>query len=229
MRPALVLAMSLFFLRINAQDSARIFIPAGKSFSDVAGPGKAFRFPNFTDGQVYFRDGTMSAAKLNYDFLSKELEFISPGGDTLALVNEQAINIKNIIIDSITFYYFDGYLEEMAHNEYGRLLKQQFYVLAGSEKIGAFDQPSGASSVDAYSSVRDRSGRSRDLVVKENLTLVMSTEYFIGDMYNTVLRATKKNMLELYPKKRSEIESYLRTNHVNFSSGKDLAKLFSTL
>lgn len=228
MRPVLVLAMSLFFLRINAQDSTRIFIPAGKSFSDVAGPDKGYRFPNFTDGQVYFRDGSMSAAKLNYNFLNKELEFISPGGDTLALVKEQAINIKNIIIDSITFYYFNGYLEETAHNEYGRLLKQQFYVLAGAEKIGAFDQPSGNSSIEAYSSVRDRTGRSRNLVVKENLILVMATEYFIGDKYNTVLRATKGNMLKLYPKMRTQIESYLRTNHVNFSSGKDLAKLFSS-
>jgi len=229
MRPVLVLTMSLFFLRINAQDSTRIFIPAGKSFSDVAGPNKAYRFPNFTDGQVYFRDGSMSAAKLNYNFLNQELEFIAPGGDTLALVKEQAINIKNIIIDSITFYYFNGFLEEVAHNEYGRLLKQQFYVLAGTQKIGAFDQPSGNSSVDAYSSVRDdRTGRSENLVVKENLILVMATEYFIGDTYNTVLRATKRNMLELYPKKRTQIESYLGTNHVNFSSGKDLAKLFSS-
>src|SRR5215467_6754720 len=228
MRPLLVLAMSLFFLRIAAQDSTRIFIPAGKSFSDVAGPDKAYRFPNFTDGNVYFRDGTMSAAKMNYNFLSEELEFISPGGDTLALIKEQSINIKNIVIDSITFYYFNGFMEEMAHNEYGRLLKQQFYVLTGTEKIGAFDQPSGNSSIEAYSSVSDRSGRFLNLVVKENLILVMATEYFIGDTYNTVLRATKKNMLELYPKKRTEIESYLRTNHVNFSSGKDLAKLFSS-
>jgi hypothetical protein len=228
MRPVLVLATSLLFLRINAQDSTRIFIPAGKSFSEVAGPDKAYRFPNFTDGQVYFRDGSMSAAKMNYNFLNKELEFISPSGDTLAIVKEQAINIKNIIIDSITFYYFNGYMEEMAHNEYGRLLKQQFYVLTGTEKLGAFDQPSGNSSIEAYSSVRDRTGRSRNLAVKENLILVMATEYFIGDTYNTVLRATKRNMLELYPKKRTQIESYLRTNHVNFSSGKDLAKLFSS-
>lgn len=229
MRPVLVLAMSLFFLRINAQDSTRIFIPAGKSFSDVAGPDKGYRFPNFTDGYVYFRDGSMSTAKMNYNFLNKELEFISPGGDTLALVKEQAINTKNIIIDSITFYYFNGYLEEMAHNESGRLLKQQFYVLTGTEKIGAFDQPSGSSSIDAYSSYTAQNGRSsRNLVVKENLTLVMATEYFIGDKYNTVLRATKGNMLKLYPKKRTQIESYLGTNHVNFSSGKDLEKLFSS-
>jgi hypothetical protein len=220
--------MSLFFLRINAQDSTRIFIPAGKSFSDVAGVDKAYRFPNFTNGHVYFRDGSMSAAKLNYNFLNKELEFISPGGDTLAIVKEQALNIKNIIIDSITFYYFNAYLEEMAHNENGRLLKQQFYGIKGSEKTGAYDLPSGTSAIDAYSSFLDETGRVRNLVVRENLTLVMKTEYFIGDKYNAVLRATKKNMLELYPKKRTQIESYLRNNHVDFGSGQDLEKLFSS-
>jgi len=195
---------------------------------DVASVDKAYRFPNFTNGHVYFRDGSMSAAKLNYNFLNRELEFISPGGDTLALVKEQMLNIKNIIIDSITFYYYDGYLEEMAHNENEKLLKRQFYDIK-SEKIGAYEQPSGNSAIDAYSSFTDESGQPRNLAVRANLTLVMKTEYFIGDKYNTFLRATKRNMLDLYPKKKTQIESYLRNNHVNFASGTDLQKLFSSL
>jgi hypothetical protein len=229
MRPALVLAISLFCTRINAQDSTRIYIPAGKSFSDVAGLDKVYRFSNFTNGQVNFRDGSISAAKLNYNFLNAELEFISPSGDTLAIVKEQALNIKNVIIDSITFYYYDGYLEQMAHNESGKLLKRQFYSIKGREKMGAYGLPSTSSAVDSYSSYTDQTGRTRTLSVRENLTLVITTEYFIGDTYNIVLRANKKNMLDLYPKKRTQIESYLRTNHVNFASGKDLQKLFSSL
>jgi len=229
MRPVLVLAISLLFTKINGQDSTRVFIPAGKSFSDVAGLDKAYRFPNFTNGHVYFRDGTMSAAKLNYNFLNKELEFISPNGDTLAIVKEQALNIKNIIIDSITFYYYDGYLEEMAHNEDGKLLKRQFYQIKGSEKIGAYNLASTSSAIDSYSSYTDQNGQSRTLTVRENLTLVIATEYFFGDKYTVVLRATKKNMLDLYPKKKIQIESYLRNNNVNFTNGTDLLKLFSSL
>jgi hypothetical protein len=229
MRPVLILAISLFFGRINAQDSTKVFIPAGKSFSDVAGLDKVYRFSNFTNGHVYFRDGTMSAAKLNYNFLNKELEFISPNGDTLAIVKEQALNIKNIIIDSITFYYYDGYLEEMAHNENGKLLKRQFYQIKGSEKIGAYNLASTSSAIDSYSSYTDQNGQSRTLTVRENLTLVIATEYFFGDKYTVVLRATKKNMLDLYPKKKAQIESYLRNNNVNFTNGTDLLKLFSSL
>jgi len=221
--------MFLFLTRINAQDSTRIFIPAGKSFSDVAGLGKAFRFPNFTNGHIYFRDGTQSTAKLNYNFFYKDLEYISPGGDTLALVKDQALQTKNIVIDSITFYYSDGYLEEIAHNEDGKLLRSQFYgTTKGSEKIGAYGQPSGTSAIDAYTSLTYRGIRFENLVVSENMVLVLKTEYFVGDNYNTVLRANKKNILELYPKKRSQIESYLSNNHVNFSSGADLEKLFSS-
>lgn len=229
MRLVLVLAISLFFTKINGQDSTRVFIPAGKSFSDVASLDKAYRFPTFTNGHVYFRDGTISAAKLNYNFLNKELEFISPSGDTLAIVKEQALNIKNIVIDSITFYYYDGYLEEMAHNENGKLLKRQFYQIKGSEKIGAYNLASTSSAIDSYSSYTDQNGQSRTLTVRENLTLVIATEYFFGDKYNVVLRATKKNMLDLYPKKKTQIESYLRNNNVNFTNGTDLLKLFSSL
>jgi len=229
MRAALVFAMSLFLARINAQDSARILVPAGKSFSDVAGLGKAFRFPNFTNGHVYFRDGTQSTAKLNYNFFYKDLEYISPSGDTLALVKDQAVEIKNILIDSFTFYYYDGYLEEIAHSENGKLLKRQFYgIIKGSEKIGAYGQPSATSAIDAYTGLTYRGIRFENLVVSENMVLVLKTEYFIGDNYNTVLRANKKNLLELYPKKRAQIESYLSNNHVNFSNGADLEKLFSS-
>jgi hypothetical protein len=205
------------------------FYTSRKSFSDVAGLDKVYRFSNFTNGHVYFRDGTMSAAKLNYNFLNKEIEFISPGSDTLAIVKEQALNIKNIIIDSITFYYYDGYLEEMAHNEDGKLLKRQFYQIKGSEKIGAYNLASTSSAIDSYSSYTDQNGQSRTLTVRENLTLVIATEYFFGDKYTVVLRATKKNMLDLYPKKKAQIESYLRNNNVNFTNGTDLLKLFSSL
>jgi hypothetical protein len=228
MRPVLVLAMSLFFARVNAQDSTAIFIQAGKSFSDVAGLHKAYRFPDFTNGRVYFKDGSTSAAKLNYNFLYQELQFISPSGDTLALLKEQALEVKNILIDSVTFYYYDGYMEEIAHNESGKLLKRQFYGVKG-EKIGAYGQSSGTSAIEAYTSFTDRTRHIENLVVSENLNLVMKTEYFIGDNYNSVLRANKKNMLDLYPKKRSQIETYLHNNHVNFASGTDLEKLFSSL
>jgi len=227
-----VIIVLLFFIsaKINAQDSSLIFIPAGQSFSDVAKADKIYLLPNFTNGKVYFRDGSMNSANFNYNFLNGEMEFISSKGDTLAIVKEQALNIKNIEIDSIRFYYFNGYLQELASNETGKILGRQFYKLKKREKIGGYEQPNATSAIESYSTFVSGNGEQpQTLTVRENVTLVKATEYFFGDRYNTFLRANKKNALKLYPKKKAQIESFLLKNKVNFNNGRDLQKLLAYL
>jgi hypothetical protein len=227
------LTIVLFFLvstGIHAQDSSVIFIPAGQSFLDVATRDKIYLLPNFTSGKVYFRDGSITSANFNYNFLNGEIEFISASGDTLAIIKEQALNIKNIVIDTNRFYYYNGYLQEMGSNETGKILRRQYYKVKKREKIGAYEQPSSTSAIESYSTFVSGSGElPQKLTVRENITLVKTTEYFLGDQYNTFLRANKKNFLGLYPKKKAQIESYLLKNKVDFNKGEDLQKLLDFL
>jgi hypothetical protein len=38
----------------------RIFVEAGKSFSEVVASNEIYRYPNFSNGEVFFRDGSIS-------------------------------------------------------------------------------------------------------------------------------------------------------------------------
>ena len=72
-----------------AQDSGTIFIAADKNVSEVLTPEKIYHYPQFTNGKIFFRDGTTSQARLNYNYLNGEIEFITQEKDTLAIAKEQ--------------------------------------------------------------------------------------------------------------------------------------------
>jgi hypothetical protein len=209
-----------------AQDST-IFIAADQYVSEVATPERIYHYPNFKIGKIFFRNNTITDARLNYNYLNGEIEFISPNNDTLAISKEQMLNIGKVIIDTSTFFYNKGYLELVAQNSIGKLLKRQKFDVLKREKIGGYGQPSSTSAIESYSTFKENYGtRQFNLKVRENITLVLKTNYFFGDQYHLVLPATRKNIYKVYRSKKDLIDSYLKENVVDFKNSGDLKKIF---
>jgi hypothetical protein len=209
-----------------AQDST-IFIAADQYVSEVATPARIYHYPNFKAGKIFFRNNTTTDARLNYNYLNGEVEFISPNNDTLAIAKEQMLNIARVVIDTSTFFYKKGYLELVAQNSVGRLLKKQQFDVLKREKIGGYGQPSSTSAIESYGSFKETYGtRQFNLKVRENITLVLKTSYFFGDQYHEILPATKKNIYKIFPTKKEVIDSYLKENEVDFKKPGDLKKIF---
>ncbi len=226
----MLLALAILIpLHFYAQDSTRLFIPAGKTLAEAVPREKIYQFANFSDGEIKFRDGSITRAKLNYNFLNGEIEFLAPQGDTLAIIKEQMLNIKQIHIDSNYFYFNNGYLRELMSIPDGKLLKREQYKVWKREKIGAYDQPSSTSAIESYSSFVIDGQFQPNLKVMQNVTLVKGSEYYFGNQYLSFLRATKKNLLKTFPKKKEQIENYLKTNEVDFNKEQDLTKLLQFL
>jgi hypothetical protein len=215
---------------LNAQDSLRIFIEAGRPVGEVLTADKIYQYPNFAKGKIIFKDGSKSEARLNYNYLNGEIEFINPRGDTLAIAKEQMFNIGKVYIDTDYFVYDRGYMQKIVENASGKLLKKQTLDVLKREKIGAYNQSSSTSAIDSYNSFTDDHGVfTPNLIIRENITLILKTEYFFGDQYNLVLPATKKNIVKLFPSKKHLINTYLKQNTVNFKNEADLKKLFKSV
>jgi hypothetical protein len=219
-----------FVLKTNAQQSTEIFVPAGSSIQDVAPINKVYRYKNFVQGEIYFRDGSVTPGLFNYNFLNGEVEFISPHGDTLAIADEQAVAAKQIVIGKSTFFYNKGYLENVFENPLGKICKNQQFDVTNKEKTNSLNHPSSAG-IETYGALSDnRTGVMKyDLVMKENLTLSIKTLFFFGDVYNNFHIANKKNLMKMFNKKKDAIEAYLQTHQVNFNSEEDLKNLFTYL
>lgn len=213
-----------------AQDATTIFIAAGQDVSEVLTPEKIYQYPQFINGKFFFRDGSTSEALLNYNYLLGEIEFISPKKDTLAIAKEQMLNIKKVIIDTNTYFYNRQYVELVMENQVGKLLKSEMFDVVRREKIGGYNQPSSTSAIESYESFTGPYGVPElHLKIRENITLVLKTNYFFGDDYNLLLPANKKNIYKAYPSKRDRINKYLEQNSVDYKSPGDLKKLLTYL
>lgn len=230
MKKLLPLIGLIFITNIYAQkDSTRIFIKAGQSLDDVVSSATLYRYPNFVPGKILFRNESQTNARINYNFLNGEVEFISIKGDTLAIAKEQMLNIRQVHIDSSVFYYSDGYLEEVAKNQTAKLLKKEKYKVSKREKIGGYDQPSSTSAISTLSIYYSNGQYNNDLKVREDITLTKAADFYFGDHYNTFVKASKKNLLRLFSKKQAQIENYFRDHEVDFKNEKDLLALLAFL
>ena len=224
--------LPLFFILIGcahllAQDSTLVTIKNGTPVGDVLSPAEIYYFPQFTKGQVFFRDGTKATAKLNYTRLFDQMLFIDTKGDTLAVANEKTI--KFIAVDRDTFYYDEGYIRIIANNDVVKLAEKQVWVVADIQKKGTHNTNStpGVTSVRTF---REGNDVTRNvLTLNEEVVLRKETHYFFGDKFNDFARASKKGLMQIFPKEQRRIEIYLKENKVDFNKKNDIEKLYQFL
>jgi hypothetical protein len=220
------LAITLFVIQsIFAQDSSRVFLPAGTTMPQIT-PSVKYRFPQFKQGKVLLYDNSVYEVRLNYNYFNGEVMFIDPAGDTLAIANDLMLNLKRVTIDTTSFLYNKGYKQVVLENASGSLLKKQQYKMVSKEKMGAYNMGSEADAVDSYSSFVDSRNRSHTLAIRENITLQLNTDYFVGDQFKLVLPVNRRNLEKIFFKKKNELEKYLKEHVVDFKNENDLKAMF---
>lgn len=228
MKKLLLVILVCYSANIYSQENLTIFIPSDRQASEILTPQKIYKYSAFKPGRIIFRDGTFSDDKFNYNYLTKEIEFINK--DTLAIAKNQMLNIRFLTVDKDTFFYNNGYLQQVAHTASGRLLKKQMLVVTKREKIGAYNLATETSAIDSYGSFTDEFGvLTPHLKIRENITLALRTDFYFGDRFNTFLPANKKNLQKLFPNKERQIDNYLKTHPVNFKNAEDLSKILASL
>ncbi len=224
MRVQLFLFLALCY-RSDAQDS-NIVIRAGTSFNESVSIPDLYEYPQFVTGKVFFKIGDSGAAKLNYNRLLDEMQFIDPKGDTLDIAN--AGTIRSIRINDDVFYYDNGYVKLIKDTNGIKLAAKQTLLLTGKDKIGAYGIPNPTSAIDSYGTLIDAKGIYK-LVPREDLTLTKKTRYFFGDKYNRFVWATRKNLLRQYSKVSGKLNAFLKENNIDLNSKEDLEKLLLCL
>ena len=230
MKPLLLLFFILIgYTDLSAQDSTLITIKTGERVTDVLTSADIYYYPQFTYGKVFLRDGSKAAGKMNYNRLYGQMLFIDPKGDTLALADEK--NIKFIVFDQDTFYFYEGYIRLLADDGVVKLTEKQVWVLADIRKIGSHNRPTTTVAVTSFSTYTDGldAAKSKNLIMNEDVVLRKETQYFFGDKYNLFVHANKKGLLQLFPKEQVSIEDYLKENKVNFNKKEDIEKLYQYL
>ena len=184
-------------------------------------PEEVFEYPNFVQSEIYFKKGQSGLARLNYNALYGEIQFIDPRGDTLSLDDEATV--KFIVILSDTFYFDKLFVKQVKAFGEVRLAKRTYFKLVNSQKLGGFGETTGGS-VDTYDRISSQ-GTFKDLVAKEILTLAKDSALFLADRYRHLTRVSKKGLQSFFPGKESQLAAYLNENKVNYNDEADITRL----
>jgi hypothetical protein len=209
----------LFNSIIVAQKKEFYTVKAGTRVEDCIPFQERYRYPDFRNGKVYFKNGTFSEARLNYCLLMREMEYIH-SNDTLALIN--VADIKFVTVENDTFFYDKGYLEliftgkvKVAQKQsitLKQVLKQDTYGYAGSN-----------SATDSYSSLESE-GKTYKLVLNQDRIFQKNIEFFLATPASGFVPFNKKKIIQCFPKQKGIIENYLKSYKVDFNSSKDILR-----
>lgn len=225
MKTVTVAACLFYFLTFSCHMYAQTdawTVKAGQESKDAVPPGARFRYPAFVAGTVFFKDGTTAQALLDFNLLNEEMQFINPSGDTLSIDNESTV--KYININSDTFYYSKGYLELVTSNPFAKIAKKQRLKIGDVRRIGGYGQPSSTSAITSVGSFYNRTEVTK-ITPRAELLLLKETTYYIGDNYNNFLPANKKNIIKMFGRKETVLESFLNENKIKFNNEDDLKRL----
>jgi len=216
-----IICLALFInIGLSAQNKKSITVKAGTRIIDYFPVSERYRYPDFTDGKVIFKNGKIIPGKLNYNFLSGEMQFIQLA-DTLSLSNTK--DLKSIVIAQDTFYCHNGYLEIIHSGKLNVYLKQAI-VIKDIQKEGAYGTINRSAASESYGYVLT-SGNTVNLIVREDMVLQNTAEYFYSTPENDFIRFSKKNIINVLPGKGDDIRNYLKSNKVDFESREDLLRL----
>lgn len=209
---------------VLAQKNEIITVNAGASITDCIPFNVRYRYPEFTDGKVFYKNGAFSVAKLNYNFLTGEMDYLQVG-DTLSIAN--VTDIKLITVKKDTFYFDNGFLELIKGGSIRVALKQYLKLLDKVNKDSYGSSGSG-SATDSYSDFQT-TGKNFKLQVNEDRIFKKTLQYYISVSQDRFVSFTRKNVMKLFPEKKDTLRDYLKSAEVNFNSKEDILRLANYL
>ena len=221
----LVLLLSGSGFAVAQQAPTSFRVKAGEDAAKVIPAQYMYRYPAFQEGKVAYMNGSFAPAKFNYNFLLGEMQFIDPKGDTLTIAGEPTLHAVLIGEETYLYNQENDFLEVIADYNTMKLGKRQTLEVAGAEKLGAYNQSSGASSIRNKSTYSGSNGQGFKLVQKGDVIFSDNVYYFLIDQRNQFYRVNKPNLLKAFPKHRKAISEYLKAHSPDLNNEEDLKAL----
>ena len=213
----------LFSGWVSAQNRQVIEAVSGEDLSKKVSVQMQYLFPEFTNGDVFYR-GNKGSGKLNYNMLLGEMQFIENN-------QIQALdNVKNVIVVTINnrnFYPFDDkeFTETLLATGNYQLRVRRKGNVASNGKKGAYGTYSSTSSIMSYSSINS-DNRMYDLSVQEEVLISMNHFYYLTGLNGKHVHIRNiKAFVKSFPSHRAQIDQFVKEHHTRFDQEDDLKTL----
>jgi hypothetical protein len=213
--PLLLLLFCGGCLRLRAQTDIPVIT---KEILPVKG---IYRFDAFREGSVIFRNGIITAAKLNYNISLDEMHFVIESGDTLSVADPLTVSFINL--NGSRFYYDKGFIQAI-DTFHGIILGFKQILLAEQERKQAYGIVKPHEGVRTYSFFTGNGQKYQ--LGEDELIQVRSREfYFFGDAFGHFSKTKREFVLQYFPAQQATITAFIKQHHINFNSLDDLLEL----
>jgi len=182
-------------------------------------------FPQFEKGTVVFKNGTQSAASLNYNMMQQEMMFKDTDSTMLAIANPSEVLV--VIIGERRFFPVssNGIFYEAIEVGKGSFFVQRSATMIPAGKAAGYGGYSQTSSVSSYNSFQNTSGSYQKLNPDEKFRMEVNTFYYLksGNGYKKFFSA--KTLGKLFKGHEADIEAFAKDQSVNFTKTDDIARI----
>lgn len=222
----LILACILFLMlsKVSAQNNNNIIVKAGERVGDCIPIESRYRYSEFSQGSVIFKNGKGANPRLNYNLLTSEMEYIEQK-DTLSILHPESILIISIASD--TFYYDQGYLELIFSGDI-KVARKQYFELKKMLKKDSYGSSESNAAIDSYSTIETNNNNYK-LVTNTDRIYEKKILYFISIQSINYMPFTKKKTIQLFPQSENSIHQFIKSENIKFNKEPDLLKLAAFL
>jgi hypothetical protein len=190
--------------------------------SDITFDPSFFLLPQFTDGQIKMKDGTLAGGKLNYNTVVDEMQFIGDKNEILSVADPSAV--AQVVIGERKFYYLKNYFFELVADG-NILLYSRIHVKRFEEKVGAYGGSSSTSSITSVGSYSSDNGTYTKLNAGVKVSLQTEVIYYIAINGKYKLILTRNDLLKLFPANKELIKQEMDTENIKFDSVDSFKKI----
>jgi hypothetical protein len=212
----------LFCGTLIAQTSTqRIYIKGGSKARDNF-MKEVYLYPAFEQGVVEYKNGKRYKSNMNYNKVFGNVQFIDEKGDTLVMINEESIS--SIVIGSDEFVYKPRCLKTVKKHDKAGLYKNELVRIADKQKTGGYGIPNSTGTIQSVDMIDTRVNFNQ-IEINENLLVSKVTTFYLENPKGEILPASRKNVLNMYPKHEEAIKSFTKAKTFDFNSEEHLVEL----
>ena len=222
----IICLLLLFPVWVSAQNSQIVEAYMDEDLSEKVSIHIQYLFPEFSDGEVYFKDAPKGGGALNYNMLVGEMQFMHNDA-VMTLANVRDVSM--VTINNRHFYPFNNseFAEELWTTDKVRLRVRRKGSAVNYAQKGAFGTSSSTSSITTYNSI-GTDGRQFDLSIKADVLVSLKYFYYlVGSNGKYTQIKNVKTFTKQFPAHRTQIEAFVKEHNIRFDRENDLKALLA--
>ena len=174
-----------------------------------------YLFPQFTDGSVTLKDGSVWFGKLNYDTFRDQMQFLGPNNVIMELGEPE--KVSNVAIAKRHFInYKNNFIEFITNGPV--FLGLKIHTSRIAKKVGAYGTSSTSSNITPMSYTRINAIDITDLSVTENIKYHTDLNFYLINGKDIREIKNQKDLLKCFSLNKNQLKQEIKSENTKFNS-----------